>query len=225
VSAGWPSTARCTRWHIGGRLDARRRRTRQGASFWFDTGPARRRRVNTRVPLVLIAAVARNGVIGHRGALPWRLPGDLAHFRDATVGCPVLMGRKTFESIGRPLTDRVTIVLSTDLGFAPAGVIACRGLAQALSEADAAAERLRADRIMVAGGATIYRALMPEAAKLLITAVEAAPDGDTLFPVIDEQLWTLADRRHPPQHPGDTLPYAFETWERRPTLLRGSNIS
>lgn len=170
------------------------------------------------VPLTLVAAVARNGVIGDQGRLPWHLPGDLAHFRTVTMAHPLLMGRRTFASIGRPLPGRTNIVVSRDPRFAPPGVTVAGSLADGLARADAAANALGADAILVIGGGELYRALIDDADALLITAVDLAPAGDTTFPPINPVEWQLVDRRGPMQTPGDSAPYSVERWARRRSL-------
>jgi dihydrofolate reductase len=170
-----------------------------------------------RHPVVLVAAVARNGVIGAGGALPWRLPGDLAHFRRSTTGRPMVMGRRTFEGIGRPLPGRPTVVLSADPLFAPAGVAVARSLAEAFGWADQEADRLGADAVMVAGGATLYAATIARADRLLLTAVDAIPDGDALFPPVDPALWRETERWRTPPACDDSAAYEFTRWERRAT--------
>ena len=168
-----------------------------------------------RLPLTLIAAVARNGVIGRADWMPWRLPGDMAHFRAATMGKPVLMGRKTFESIGRPLPGRHTIVVSSNPNFTPAGVTVVRNPEQAVKAADSIGRRHGASTIMVAGGGTVYRALLSEAQTILLTQVDCNPDGDTRFPAIDPDEWQVVERHQPAQRPDDEWPYVFIRLDRR----------
>ncbi|MCW6506747.1 dihydrofolate reductase [Lichenifustis flavocetrariae] len=166
-------------------------------------------------PIVLIAAVARNGVIGSSGHMPWRLPGDLQHFRAATLGRPVIMGRRTFASIGHPLPGRSTIVLTQDPGFVPAGAIVASNIGDAVEKADRAADRLGADTLMVAGGGMIYAAFMPLASRLSITEVDIEPDGDAKFPPIHDREWFVAARIAATPHPEDDAAYSFVTWNRR----------
>jgi dihydrofolate reductase len=142
------------------------------------------------VPVAMIAAVARNGVIGNHGAIPWRLPTDFAHFRRTTMGKPVLMGRKTFESIGKPLDGRVNIVMSRQPGYQPDGVIVVNDLDAALGHAQAMATADGASEVMILGGETIYRQAMPRADRLYITHVELAPEGDARFPEIEPDIWS-----------------------------------
>lgn len=171
-------------------------------------------------PLVMIAAVARNGVIGRDGRMPWHLPSDLAHFREATLGRPLLMGRRTYQSIGRSLPGRATVVVATDPDFAPDDTIVAHSLREGLRQAEAEAERLGADRIMVAGGGAVFAALIDAADAMLITAVDAEPEGDTRFPPIDPAIWDCTDRRGPIQMAADSAPYRIEHWQRRMAGLR-----
>lgn len=167
------------------------------------------------LPLGLIAAVARNRVIGRANTLPWRLPSDLRHFRAMTMGKPVLMGRRTFESIGRPLPGRFVVVLSADPAFRAEGVDVVRSTSEALDRAAAIARDKGADEIVVAGGGTLYRELIGLARRLYLTEVDLSPSGDTLFPEIDPSLWTEAARFPHPRSGEDEAGFAFVTYERR----------
>lgn len=132
--------------------------------------------------ITIIAAVARNGVIGLDGTMPWHLPEELAHFKATTMGHPLVMGRATFESIGRVLPGRRTIVVSRDPAWHHPGVETAHSFAEALSLAGPA------DEVFVAGGAQIYAEAMPFAHRMLVTEVDAEPEGDTFFPA-----WARAD--------------------------------
>jgi dihydrofolate reductase len=168
----------------------------------------------TEIPLVLVAAVAENGVIGRDGALPWRLPSDLKHFRALTLGHPVVMGRRTFQSIGAPLPGRANIVVSRDPVFAAPGAVVARSLGQALETATGEALRRGAGAVMIIGGAEIYRMTMPRAARLEITRVHASPAGDAFFPAIDPAQWREEAREDRPAAPGDETAFAFVRYER-----------
>jgi dihydrofolate reductase len=150
----------------------------------------------TETPIALIAAVARNGVIGRDNQLPWRLPGELKYFKAMTLGKPVVMGRKTFESLGKPLPGRTNIVITRDPGFAADGAVIVASIEAALREADAIARRDGVDEIMVIGGAEIYRQTLPLAAVLYLTEVQAEVEGDAYFPAIDRAGWSLERREH-----------------------------
>ncbi len=143
--------------------------------------------------VVLVAAVARNGVIGADNAMPWHLPEDLARFKRITMGRPLVMGRRTYDSIGRPLPGRRTIVITRDRDWHVDGVTAVGSVGDALALAaqgpGAAAPDAGSDEIMVVGGGQIYAETMPLADRLEITHLDAEADGDTRFPVIDPDLW------------------------------------
>ena len=131
---------------------------------------------------ILVAAIAENGVIGRGNALPWRLKSDMQHFRALTMGKPVVMGRKTYLSIGRPLNGRTTIVVSRDPNFTAPGIVVAPSLDAALAAARGDALRRNADAIVVAGGAEIYAQTMPLATRLAITQVHKRVEGDAHFP-------------------------------------------
>ena len=154
-------------------------------------------------------------MIGHADALPWRLPTDLRHFKAATLGKPVLMGRRTFDSIGGPLPGRPTVVVSRDVAFRPEGVTCAPDLDAAIAAATAIGRDAGAGEVMVAGGGTIYAALIARAQRLVVTEVDLAPAGDTLFPVIDPALWREVARTTPAPDPRDAAAVAFVTYERR----------
>jgi dihydrofolate reductase len=165
--------------------------------------------------LVLVAAVAENTVIGRAGALPWRLKTDLAHFRRLTIGHPVVMGRKTFLALTRPLPQRTNIVVSRDRAFAAAGIVATTTLARALDVAWGDAQRRGVAAVMVIGGADLFAQLIDRAARLEITHVYARPHGDTTFPPIDPARWCETARHEHPAGPDDEAPFATLTFERR----------
>ena len=165
-------------------------------------------------PLVLVAAVARNGVIGRAGALPWRLPGDLKHFRARTWGRPMIMGRKTWESIGKPLPGRRSIVVSRDRGFAAPGAEVAADIDAAISLAGRIAADMAAPDVAVIGGGEIYRATIDRAARLALTEVDLAPEGDAVFPRIEPAMWRETGRDLHPPGPGDEAGYAFVDYER-----------
>lgn len=166
-------------------------------------------------PLALIAAVAENGVIGGDNKLLWHLRTDLQRFRRLTQGRPLLMGRKTYESIGRPLPGRAIVVLTRDTGFAPDGVDVAHDFAGAWDLAAAAALRLGADTIMVAGGGEIYALALPLARRLHLTWVGTAPPGDTYFPTFDPAAFHETLREDHPAGAEDDHPFTFVDYERR----------
>jgi dihydrofolate reductase len=164
--------------------------------------------------ILLVAAIAQNGVIGRGNALPWRLKSDMQHFRALTMGKPVVMGRKTFLSIGRPLKGRTTIVVSRDRGFTAPGIVVAPSLDAALATARGDALRRNADAIVVAGGADIYAQAMPLATQLAITHVHKRIDGDAYFPAIDPNEWNECARSEHEAVAEDEAAFAFVTYER-----------
>ena len=144
--------------------------------------------------LSIIVAVAENGVIGRDNALPWRLPGDLQHFKRVTMGKPVIMGRKTFESMGRPLPGRCNIVITRNVAYHRAGIEVGTSLAAALALAAPLAAAGSANEAMVIGGADIYRMALPLADRLYLTEVHASVDGDSRLPEIDWDQWRETSR-------------------------------
>jgi dihydrofolate reductase len=164
--------------------------------------------------IILVAAVAENGVIGQGGGLPWRLKSDLQHFRAATIGKPVVMGRKTYASIGRPLKERTNIVVTRDRSFAAPGVLVAPSLEAALAAARGDALRRGADAIAVIGGADIYAQCMARADRLLITQVRLRPTGDTKFPIIDPTTWSAAGRSEHAAGPGDEAGFTVIEYRR-----------
>lgn len=146
--------------------------------------------------LALIVAVAENGVIGADNRMPWRLSTDLKRFKAVTWGKPVIMGRKTFQSIGQALPGRTNIIITRDQNFTADNVIVVDSIDQAISEAETAARQLNVSEIIVAGGAEIYRQTIDLADRLYMTTVHATPVGDARFPAIIESEWKtiLTDR-------------------------------
>jgi len=169
------------------------------------------------IPLVLIVAMAENGVIGRDNRLPWRLKSDMQHFRRVTMGKPVIMGRKTFQSLLQPLKGRTTIVVSRDRGFTAPGAIVAFGLDSALAAARGDALRRRADAIMVAGGGEIYAQTLPLADRLLVTLVHGSCDGDATFPAIDRSRWHEVERAERAAGPDDSVDFAFVRFDRTPS--------
>lgn len=157
--------------------------------------------------IVLVAAYARNRVIGHRGAIPWHLPEDFAHFRATTLGHTLVMGRATWDSIGRPLPGRTTVVLTRDPAWAPPEQYAAQvRVAHTLADALALAAGLPGD-VMVVGGGQVYAQALPLATHLVLSEVDAEPDGDAFFPEIDPAQWRRTARE---PHRGFTV----VRWER-----------
>ena len=147
--------------------------------------------------LSLIVAVSRNGVIGANNALPWHLPEDLKYFKSVTMGKPFVMGRKTYDSIGRPLPGRTNIVITRNSNWSAEGVVAAQTLAQALALGAKACAADGADEIVVIGGAQIYSATLPLAQRLYLTEVDADVEGDAFFPAINPDEWKQVTERLP----------------------------
>jgi dihydrofolate reductase len=164
--------------------------------------------------IILVAAIAENGVIGRGNALPWRLKSDMAHFRALTMGKPVVMGRKTYQSIGKPLSGRTTIVVSRDRSFAAPGVLVAPSLGAGLTAARGDALRRGAAAIIVAGGAEIYGQAMACATRLALTQVHMDAAGDACFPPIDPLLWREMTRTEHAAGPGDDAAFAVVYYDR-----------
>lgn len=158
----------------------------------------------------LVVAVAENGVIGADNGLPWRLKGDMKHFRAVTMGKPVIMGRKTFQSIGKPLSGRTNIVLSRTGGDVPEGVVLVHSLAQAL----ATAQETGAEEACVIGGAEIYMQTLPRADRLHLTRVHMQARGDTYFPDIDPTAWREEMRERHEAGAEDTAAFTIYQFDR-----------
>jgi dihydrofolate reductase len=165
--------------------------------------------------LVLIAAKAKNNVIGDDNRLIWRLKSDLKHFRALTMGHPVIMGRKTFQSIGKPLPGRSILVLSRDPTLVIPDVISVRSREEALERAQAEAARLGVKAVFVAGGGEIYGLFMEQADRLEITEVGLEPEGDATFPAIDSARWRLAKEASFTKSGDDEADFSFRTYLRR----------
>jgi dihydrofolate reductase len=166
------------------------------------------------IAIVLLAAVADNGVIGRDNALPFRQSSDLKRFKSLTMGKPVLMGRKTYVSIGKPLPGRTNIVVSRDPAFAPAGVVVARSLDAGLDAGRDDARKRGADELVVIGGTDIFAQCMPLANRMEITHVHARPEGDTYFPPIDATRWHEVARSDHPAGPQDEAAFSYVTYTR-----------
>lgn len=164
--------------------------------------------------LALIVAAARNNAIGKNNTLPWHLPQDLKHFKAVTLGKPIIMGRKTYESIGRPLPGRPNIVITRQSDWMVDGVLVAADLAAAIDLAERAASELESkpDEVMIIGGAEIYRCSIDLAQRIYLTRIGVDIDGDAFFPELDSHSWKQVSVT-----PGDAaspLPYEFLTFER-----------
>jgi dihydrofolate reductase len=173
-------------------------------------------RAGSRIDIVLVAAVADNGVIGRGGALPWRLKSDMKLFRAVTWGKPLVAGRATFLSFTtKPLPGRTNIVLSRNQDFAAPGVVVASKLDAALQAGRGDALRRGVGMIAVVGGADIYAQTIDIADRLLITRVHLQPDGDATFPAIDPDTWREIERTEHRAGPGDDASFTPLTYERR----------
>jgi len=168
----------------------------------------------TTLPLAMIAALADNHVIGLDNRMPWHLPADLKHFKAMTLGKPIIMGRKTWDSLGRPLPGRLNLVVSRQPDLQLEGAETFTDLDSALTRAEQWAREQGVDELMLIGGAQLYAQALPQAQRLYLTRSEASPEGDAFFPDYDQAEWERVDSQaHPAE--GDSPAYRFETWQRR----------
>lgn len=165
--------------------------------------------------LAMIVAAAENGVIGRDSALPWTLPEDLRYFRRVTLGKPLIMGRRTFDAIGRPLPGRDNIVVSRDPAFAAPGAQLARSFDAALALAEEAAVRDGVDEIMLIGGAQLYAQGLPRVARIYLTRVHGEPVGDTRLPAVDWSAFREVSREAHPASDSNPWPYSFIVLERQ----------
>jgi dihydrofolate reductase len=171
--------------------------------------------VNVHLALGPVAR-SRNGIIGRDGDLPWRLKTDLAHFRTLTIGKPVIMGRKTWESLPRrPLAGRTNIVLTHDMSFEPKGAVVCQDFSEAVQIAREQAEEDGADEVCVIGGAALFALALPKARRIYLTEVEAEVEGDVRFPSLNEADWREISREAHAAGEGDDHDMVFRVLERR----------
>ncbi len=159
----------------------------------------------------MIAAMARNRVIGIDNAMPWHLPAEMGHFRRSTIGKTVLMGRKTFESLGRPLKDRRNVILTRNVDYAPDGCEIVHSLDEALTRYAASKD----DELVIIGGAELYKQFLPHADKLLLTEVDADIDGDAYFPEFDPAEWLLVHYEPFPKDEKNSYSFQIQTYVRK----------
>ena len=155
--------------------------------------------------------MARNRVIGIDNAMPWRLPAEMGHFRRSTIGRTVLMGRKTFESLGRPLKDRRNVILTRNVDYAPDGCEIVHSLEEAMTRYAASRE----DELVIMGGAELYKQFLPHADKLLLTEVDADIDGDAYFPEFDLAGWSLVNSEPFPKDEKNSYSFQIQTYVRK----------
>ena len=169
------------------------------------------------LPLLTVgpAARARNGVIGRAGGLPWRLKGDMAIFKSLTLGKPVIMGRRTWDSLPkRPLPGRSNLVLSRDGAFDPRGAVVCERFEEALAMAREQAQEDAVEEVCVIGGTALFALALPKARRLYLTEVQADVEGDAVFPTFDEAAWREVRREEHPAGPDDEHAFTFRVLER-----------
>ena len=167
------------------------------------------------VKKVIVVAVSRNGIIGRDGDMPWRLSTDLKRFKALTLGKPVIMGRKTFQSIGKPLPGRANVIITRDTGFNPGEVAVAHSLDQAIGLACDLAVAAGLDEVCIIGGGEIYRQAIDAADILHVTHVETDVDGDTAFPEIDPATWEAETELSVPAGERDSFATCFVTYRRR----------
>ncbi|MCF5707005.1 dihydrofolate reductase [Pseudomonas syringae] len=170
--------------------------------------------MTTHLPLSLIAALGENRVIGVDNSMPWHLPGDFKYFKATTLGKPIIMGRKTWDSLGRPLPGRLNLVVSRQENLQLDGAEVFASLDAAVKRAEAWAAEQGVDEVMLIGGAQLYAQGLAQADRLYLTRVALSPEGDAWFPEFDLAQWTLVSNTE--NAPVDDKPaYTFEVWERR----------
>ena len=167
----------------------------------------------SNLPIALVVAVAKNGVIGRDGDMPWKLSSDLKRFKRDTMGKPIIMGRKTFESIGRALPGRLNIVVSRS-NFEADDIVHASSIEAALFLAEGWAKENKAEEICVIGGGQIYAELLPRASRIYVTHVMASPDGDTKFPEIDKSQWRTLAKEEVPKGEKDSAETLYVVYER-----------
>ena len=170
--------------------------------------------MNKQLPLSLIAALAENRVIGVDNSMPWHLPGDFKYFKAMTLGKPIIMGRKTWDSLGRPLPGRLNLVVSRQPGLVLEGAEVFASLDAAVQRAEQWAAGQGVSEVMLIGGAQLYAQGLPDADRLYLTRVELAPEGDAWFPEFDQAQWQRVSTQPVAAEAGKPA-YHFEVWERR----------
>jgi dihydrofolate reductase len=167
------------------------------------------------VKIAMIAGVAENGVIGSEQTIPWRVPSDMAFFKRTTMGKPVVMGRKQYETVGKPLPGRTNIVITRLEGYQPEGVLVFPSIDAAVDKAQEIAQADGVDEIMIIGGGEIYAQLLERADRLYITHIDLSPVGDVRFPTIAHEDWAVVDLPEVAPSPKDEATYRVKVYERR----------
>lgn len=165
--------------------------------------------------LYLISAVAQNGVIGKDGAMPWRLGTDLQRFKSLTLGHPIIMGRKTWQSLGRPLKGRANIVISRDKSFVPQGAYIAHSFPEAEALATAHATHFSVNAAFIIGGGEIYKHYLPFVKTMFLTEILSSVPGDSFFPPFDKSAWQIVACENTPISDKDEYPTRFVTYQRR----------
>jgi dihydrofolate reductase len=173
------------------------------------------REQDRRIETILVAALGENGVIGRDNQLPWRLKSDLQYFKRVTMGKPIVMGRKTYLSIGKPLPGRTNIVVTRDPSFSAPGVVTAHSIGEAMTLAREDARHRGADAIAVIGGTEIFRQTIATADRLVLTRVHMSPPGESVFPDIDPDQWREIERSEQPQGEGDDCGFTYLTYIRK----------
>lgn len=158
----------------------------------------------------LVVAAANNNAIGFEGKMPWHLPADMRHFKNTTWGMPVIMGRKTFESIGKALPGRKNIVITRQTGWSAEGAVVVKKIEDALF----VAAETDAKEVMVIGGGEIYQLIFEKARRIYLTRVDAEPKADTFFPAINPKEWHLMNQQNHEADEKNAYNYSFQVWER-----------
>lgn len=166
-------------------------------------------------PICLIVAVAENGVIGRDGAMPWRLSTDLKRFKSLTMGKPLIMGRKTWDTLKSPLSGRANIIITRDQSFVAEGAIVTHSFSQARLVAEDEAKKRASDFIFVIGGGEIFKQALPFADRMYVTEILAPIDGDTFFPTFNAENWRAVTTEMVPEGPKDTFATRFVIYERQ----------
>lgn len=167
------------------------------------------------IPVAIIVCAARNRTIGRDGQMPWRMPSDLKHFKALTLGKPVVMGRKTYQSIGKALTGRANIVVSRQAGLSLPDATVVSDLATGIVEGRRVAAATGASEVMVIGGGEIYAWALPLAQRIYLTRLAADIDGDAVFPALPETDWTVVSRTALPTTPRDDFTAEIIVYERK----------